>query len=369
MNKKIIYSLKKIFSRITIFSAALTAALHGCSGAPLKENLEIIEIYGFKELPWDELPEQVREPEYIRLKSVEHESMLGNIDDIKFSGGKIYVKDWSNKRLAVFTAHGEWNGSISRRGRGPGEYLNISDFDVSSDGDIYIIDGTADKMLVYNSEFRCIRDIALPFEIDNLKVIDPDKYLIAVASWENGEFSGTQLMTSDSLFNKREEISRYTEYFDDNFWLSSSFIVTSEEGFFFHRHVNDSVYNISSNGELEKIYFFDMGSSSVPLKKRNNIGELFESGELKNYSALITFTVVGKKYIYGMMYDKGKRVMFIADRDAGTIYKLPAGKSGKYGIFKGCSHGTVISVIPPGVADDYLPERGDDFIIGLYRVR
>lgn len=347
----------------------LAGWLGGCASEEISGNKEVIRMEEFSEHPWSDLPRAVREPEYIRLRTQGEESMLGEIEDVKILGDKIYVKDWRNKRLAIFSRQGEWQGSISRHGRGPGEYLNISEFDVAENGDLYIVDGTADKLLIYNSALAFVRETKLPFEVDNLKVLNPDTYLLAVSSWQkSGEMTGVQLVITDSLFRAKEVISRYTEHFDDNFWLSSSRIVTAKGEFFYQRQVNDSVYNLDAHGKLKKIYFFDMGSATVPLMERNNLEKLAESGALRNYSALIEFTVIGKDYIYGCLYDKGERALFVVDTKAGQLYKLPMKESGRYGIFRGTTKDYIISIVFPGVEDPALPEQGDDFVLGLYKI-
>lgn len=354
---------------LTILTGIASVVFFSRCSQTLSGNVEVIDICNFKELPWEELPEEVKNPEYIRLSPGEDGVMLGNIDDIKIAGEKIYVQDWRNKRIAIFNREGKGIQSLVKYGRGPGEYLNISAFDVDGEGNIYVIDGTSDRMLVYDKAGGCIRDDKLPFEIDLIKVITPDKYLLALCSWETGALAGVQLMRCDSLLRKTEEISRYTEYVDDNFWLSSSYFVTSADGIFYQKQVSDSVYRFDNTGNPEKIYLFDFGNAAVPLEMRRNLEKAAESGELNHYTTLIEFTVIGKQYIYGTMREKGEKVMFIADKEARTLSKLPVRESGPYGIFRGCSNGVLISCLLPGVAGDLFPEREDDFLLALYKVK
>lgn len=348
---------------------ALSVAMSGCSADRISGNVEVVDICNFKELPWEELPEDIRSPEYIRLSPGGDGVILGGIDDIKIAGGKIYVRDWRNKRIAVFGMDGKGIRSLVKYGRGPGEYLNISAFDVDGEGNIFVIDGTSDRLLVYDRAGACTRDEKLPFEIEIIKVIDPDNYLLALCSWENGPFAGTQLMRSDSLLNKKEEISRYTEYVDSNYWLSSSYFVTSADRLFFQKQVNDSVYCFNNAGTPEKIYLFDFGHATVPPEMRRDLEKAAESGDLNRYTTLIEFTVIGNQYIYGTIREKGEPVMFIADKEARTLYKLPVRESGRYGVFRGCSNGVLISYLLPGVPGDPCPEREDDFLLALYKVK
>lgn len=347
----------------------VVALVAGCSGEKVSANVEVIDILNFKERPWSELPSDVITPEYIRLSSEGDSILLGNVDDIKMAAGKIYVRDWKNKRIAIFGMDGTGQKSLMRYGRGPGEYLNVSEFEVDSTGNIYVVDGTSDRILVYNAELNLVRETKPPFEIDLFKVIDPNRYLLVLSSWEKGALGGTQLLLCDSMYQVTKQVSKYTEYVDDNFWLSSRYFAETEKGIFYQQSVNDSVYFFNRSGELQQMYLFDFGRYTIPLEKRKNMEACWHSGELKNYSTLVMFTVIGERYIYGSLKDKGGNVMFIADKEARSIYKMPCKESGKYGIFTGCSAGKIISYIVPGVKDAALPEAGDDFLIGLYKIK
>jgi len=81
-------------------------------------------------------------------------SMIQNIDKIEFFKNDIYVLDsYGAKGLLVFSEDGKFKYRIRHQGRGPGEYLELYDFNIEND-EIRVLDYK--KVLVYslNGEFK-----------------------------------------------------------------------------------------------------------------------------------------------------------------------------------------------------------------------
>ena len=244
----------------------LILLIFSCREDYSNRNIEVIDIKNYEQREWKDLPKQIGGIDSLLL--LENDSiLLSQIDDIKFLNDKFYIRDWKNKQIVTFNNNGDFIASISKYGRGPSEYLDISDFDVDKQGNIYVIDGNKDNLIVYDYQGNSVRSEKLPFEIDLIKVVSPNNYLITISSWEEGEHKGKQIVSTDSLFNIIKTHSLYTQYYDDNMWLSSSYFKETENGVFFHRQINDSVY-LFNNGNLDKIYLFDFGAQSIPLDDR-----------------------------------------------------------------------------------------------------
>lgn len=61
----------------------------------------------------------------------------------------ILISD-SRQQLSYFTSDGSWVYTINAKGKGPGEYIDISDFTVSSNKEIFILDTNQRKVIKYN---------------------------------------------------------------------------------------------------------------------------------------------------------------------------------------------------------------------------
>jgi hypothetical protein len=66
--------------------------------------------------------------------------------------GNIYVFDAEDYTIKVYDDKSNWIRNIGRRGQGPGEYMNMTDFDISLDGRIFICDIRQRRISILNSD-------------------------------------------------------------------------------------------------------------------------------------------------------------------------------------------------------------------------
>lgn len=78
--------------------------------------------------------------------------MFSGFDNVICKNSNIYILDQRNRKIVIFNHAGEPIMNLSRRGRGPEEYLQITDFDVSDDGSILILDGQKVVLIKYDKE-------------------------------------------------------------------------------------------------------------------------------------------------------------------------------------------------------------------------
>lgn len=122
------------------------------------------------------VPLKLGEIRYIPLETSEN-CLIGNADKVLIRNGKIYVADFSQAMaLFVFDLKGKFLSKIARRGQGPGEYISFKDFDINSNGDIYIFDQYGRKLLVLDSEGKYLRMIKSNYYFENFCVIGNRMY-------------------------------------------------------------------------------------------------------------------------------------------------------------------------------------------------
>ena len=61
---------------------------------------------------------------FVCLKS-HSDAMLYGVDKIRFCDGRIYLADLRSHRIAVYDMKGNFLADVSRKGGGPGEFLEI----------------------------------------------------------------------------------------------------------------------------------------------------------------------------------------------------------------------------------------------------
>lgn len=305
----------------TLFAVVGVCLLAGILACQKKEQTEA-EVIDYNSFPEESMDERIVDRasiQYVLLKIPLDDQKIKNLDRIKIYDEKIYVSDGRSKSLVVFDMQGNPLSSVGRNGRGPGEYLNLTDFDVDAKGNIHIVDGNADKLLIYDSDYRFVTEIKLPFEIDIIKCLPQEKYLIELSSWNEGKIADDQIVVCDKELNIESVEKKYEkDLIDDNYWLSSFSFTTVGNELFFNRSIDDYVYVFLSEGKYQRRYHFDFGSLSVPRDYRKNIEPIVN--ELVNYQFLLNISAITERYVYGTVLDKGAVKDYIIDRNKNIKY-------------------------------------------------
>jgi len=96
--------------------------------------------------------------------------------------GRVFIADIQQLKIHVFNPDGSWLISIGREGRGPGEFLQISEIDIKSDH-LYVIDNSQRRITVFSLEsLSPSHSISLnpqnKSQFDELLQRFPDHYLL-----------------------------------------------------------------------------------------------------------------------------------------------------------------------------------------------
>lgn len=120
----------------------------------------------------------------VKLESTE-ESLIGQIDKISFYNDTIYILDRRNlKCLKRFSLTGKYIDQIGSLGIGPGEYIDIFDFSVTSRG-IEVYDPGTKRITLYNSdgEFKSITEV--PFFANSFLRTDSNTLVFNTSGADN----------------------------------------------------------------------------------------------------------------------------------------------------------------------------------------
>jgi hypothetical protein len=118
--------------------------------------------------------------EFVHLETSD-ECLLGEIDKIICQGDKYYILDRTKtKRLLRFDSAGRFEKHFGRTGQGPGEYIEPTDFIVTS-SNVIILDQFAHKLLFFNMEGDYTRSLSLKYKIHAITSLSGDSLFIAKA--------------------------------------------------------------------------------------------------------------------------------------------------------------------------------------------
>lgn len=281
-----------------------------------KLNIPIIDINipAFKEEVFEQLPESLmKNKRYVNLEMRGDENYIDRIDKVLFKNNKFYILDVRKRSLVVFTESGKF---LEKVGEIKKDYLNIADFDVDDDGMVYVIDGKSDNFLVYTEKFALLRTIKSPFEIDVAQRLTDGNFLVGLSSW-NKE-NNYKVLTVDKNLNVLKKWLTYSEFKDDNFWISRYRFITTKDAIFYNKPIDNEVYVFSLNGDLKKSYNFNFGLMNVPNEDKKDIDRKVEKYD--NYRLLTNFTFVNDKCSFGKIWDRRKSKFFYLDITNRRLY-------------------------------------------------
>lgn len=179
--------------------ALLVCLLASCGGGSQKTSDEMT-ISMKTNVPVEEL---VKDATLIPLETTD-DCLLGDLEKIYESDGRLYILDMNRTTVFVFDISGKFLYKIERRGQGPEEYLEVSDFDVM-DGVIYVLSRVNKRILAYDENGECVKIIPLKAWYDNLAVEEERVILYANR--------GNELMYDVAVINHEGEVlGQYLPY-------------------------------------------------------------------------------------------------------------------------------------------------------------
>ena len=274
----------------------------------------------------------------------------------------VYVSD--GKKLYVYNTGGSFLGIISKRGRGPGEYVDILDFDCS-DNCIFIIDRNG-KLLKYSLDGECVAEKRTGWYPAAMCVFG-NALILSSACQTSGE--KIKVLDKESL----EEKSAFgmvseSELTWRHFMNQQNFYQTSKE-VLFHEPMSNTISSIDlDNRTMDVRYILDF-INAVPDKVLNNryssvmdMNKAFLAG---NYSAGTPVYVESERSILfsfraGETYRMGRydlvdkeSIQFDAIKLNGNETSIPISSLGAYFY----SDENSFLIISDGIADRKLVMR------------
>lgn len=303
---------------IFLFSTMLISCTNKHSNFDAGVPVYTVDYLELKKEPLNDLKTEKESIQYILLKDSCDKNLFGRPDKIKINKKRIYVADQRMRILAVYNVNGEPVATVGQRGQGPGEYVNMTDFDVDSIGNVCVLDGRLDKILFYDSDYRFVYEKTLPFEADIVKFVGGGNMLYGLSSWNLGENKGDKIVLTDRDVNIVTSFFRYDKYVDPSYWISSYQFAESKDYIAYNQTINDDIYVFTHSGVLKEIIHFDFGDKTVPDENKVEIESNLR--DFDNFYLLKKIYAVTDDYIVGTLWESQKTKMFIVDRISKTCY-------------------------------------------------
>lgn len=200
-----------------------------------------------------------------------------NLYNVVFRDEFIFIRDNRSNNLFVFDEKGKVVNVINANGKGPGEFFQMDDFQVTDDR-IYIQDTYLHKQLEFNRNGKFIEEIENRYNNTNFYV--GEDYSIYFLSYQM-DVHGNNFIRRDNSNDKVEYFNEIDKPLEnmvrvDN--LNELKEVESKNLLYFSMpHATKVVLIDKFSGFLKNTYFFDFGNHNLDNKERK-----FERQELRN---------------------------------------------------------------------------------------
>lgn len=201
----------------------------------------------------------------------------------------IYAADRAS--LYKFSLTGELMSVVNHRGSSPTEYINISDFQVDENGNVWVLSRNNKALFNYSWDGNLHKKISLDTWFERFSIINGEKMLLYAGNEKSNEYRHTLYILD---LQKEKIVNRYLEI-DDNKSVylhvkSPNHFSYSGDSRFFYQMFNDTIYTLNKGGVPTPEYLLSFADKNIPSsfyeQKYGNIMDFFQN-------------LLGKGYAYG----------------------------------------------------------------------
>lgn len=340
----------KYILKVLAWTLAATLTATGCS-SPADPSGSTISYRALQEKPLAEFPsENIAERSFVLFDDADPDFLFATMNSVKLYGERIYVLTRPRinaSRLLVFDRQGHGLLAIDRTGQGPEEYTQISRFDVDTAGNIHIIDGRLDELIVYGPDGTFVRRQKLPYEVDDIRCLPGGDYLFVLCNWNTRQSPGRKAVVAAPDLTVKADYFQYGPDLDFNVILHSNTLsATPDEGAVLCESMNNCLYRFDAQGRLADSLRVDFGNRTIPEAEKSDVERnIWQNASYQCLSGLNT--LIGD-FVVGQMYSR-RGFSYLIDRNAGIIY---TDKGEKYDdalsfIVGFTPDGAILSVVSP----------------------
>jgi len=276
--------MKKLIS-IQIICLVLFSGLHTSQAQDIKKHSSYREIQvdpmDFTERKLTEVSSSIR---YVKLESpidtyFEYSPKILSYDN------KIYIKGGDPRGedyICCFDGSGKYSFKIQRKGKGPGEYNQISDFLIDTNKKlIVVLDRNSGKLIRYDLNGSFVDEIITSVKADRFSMIGNTTYLTYASlpfKLENQASSDNFYLLNSSGSVAVDPLIPKDPVLDN---LNDGFITSNGRSTWFGCGYRDTIFQLDNSGKLTGGYYLYFGSKQVYFLKK--LKSLIGSKELQGF--------------------------------------------------------------------------------------
>ena len=315
-----------------------------------RSELITIDIPSSKDqfLEFDELIDSLY---YVKLET-NSKCLIGNIDKIiSIKDRLIIIERFNRQSVLMFSDKGEFLTEISKSGKGPGEYISLSDVAVDKNKEeIVLFDGRGRKRLFFDLDGKFLREEITYFYSTNFEILSNGNYLYAQLINVNMHLPTVSnynlvVTTPDQIITQkifRDEIETQLPNLKD--FGNKHNLHATGAGVLFTPRFSDTIYEINSTGVKAKFHL-NMGDRYVVrhMQSHNTVEDYFEK---QNNDKLYKFN--------GVSFETDNSLFFNISNLGSCFYKKGTGELVWGNMFSFSSDKIIGSRMPEGSTGSFF---------------
>lgn len=291
---------------------------------PDKEKLPVVNISGgFANHQKVNLSKIAKSVRYVKLETTP-ESYISSVSKAIFTDDQIIVLDEQSNNLLRFDNEGRFLGAIGRSGRGPGEYVRVTQVEVNQGNKtIYVFDFAQGKVLKFNLEGKFIGNNENPLLGFWVTLID-EKYLVWFDPSRAYKFVGGYYKTviTDLDGNILQKSSPRKQSKEEKFRSPCSMqssVYLYQNAAHYWEVTSDSVFRVASDWSFCPSVKIEQGAGSFPKDKMYQAD--FVMTRFNDYSTII-WLLESDGYYFGKGFSGNHLANILFIKSSGECYNV-----------------------------------------------
>jgi hypothetical protein len=230
--------------------------------------------------------------------------LVGKVRMLKTDGNQLYLLEYNDNPIKVFSKDGKFVSEIGHKGSGPGEFIQMCDFLPDKDTvSIFAWSGNK-KWIRYSMNNQLLYETNMSFPFDMICPIENNRYLAYVSNGTVSAECDYYLYCIDKKFEVQSRKDPKTppkdiplHVFQNHFCQNSGFLS-------YMKDYCDTIYSISHDLDIRPKYHLDFGKnwySKGFLEKYHNksVFEIYNAIDQNKYVKFINFHESNEHLIIG----------------------------------------------------------------------
>jgi len=220
----------------------------------------------------------------IPLETTPESLIGGEVCQVFYRNGRLYVVEKMAKGLFVFDDNGRFLSKIQSYGQGPEEYIEITAVSITDDR-IIVFDQFSRKVLIYDLDCNYISQFSVNRNLPALDIFAIEDRMYYVSKMEevrNGH--GPYRLSSTNM--KGGDLQKHIPFDTATVWPGYTRVngifnnISGDVKLMYKR--TDTIYSVSNEGARAE-YIVDLGDKALPEYFRTNMGEARKPENRKKY--------------------------------------------------------------------------------------